>query len=173
METKVIEKVTDKQGGPPKNTQYKIVWFTDGTKFNLFPSHDSETIACAYANVGFPVEIDVVKNGAFTNLTQMIPLPDAQKAATTPAPPQTQQGASQSQPAPSKDKSICYSYAKDIVVALLGHKDAGEDKALAEQVADIGDEIFKRLTAKPKPTQAELDAIASSKNIADDPEIPF
>ncbi len=47
---------------------------------------------------------------------------------------------------PSKDKSICYSYAKDIVVALINKGIIVTTDNASAQVIRVGDHIFNGLT---------------------------
>ena len=62
------------------------------------------------------------------------------------APAQQPQSAPQTSQSLSKDKSIVYSYAKDIVVALVAKGLLKDTDDLANTVSRIGDELFMRLT---------------------------
>jgi len=172
METKVIEKVTDEKGKNPPHNPYKCVHFTDGTKNNLFASHDSEMISLAMQNIGFPVEVELEKNGNFTNLVDMVPLPGAQKAVTTQVAPQTPQGGSQ---------SVTEAYTLFLLGTHLSYfyKSAMEDQKLdAKGVNDKAQAAFdgwylklhgKPYVVKPKPSQEELDSIINAVDTTLDP----
>jgi len=152
METKVIQDVKDSDKPDKSGKYYKVVYWTDGTKNNLFPSYDAEKIACAIENKGYPVEVELEQDGLFTNVKRIEPIQDAAKVSASPVPPQTPQNSSQSVVGASKDKSICYSYGKDVVVALIAKGVLDYSHDLSQEIAKIGDDLYARLTI-PKDSQ--------------------
>jgi hypothetical protein len=97
----------------------------------------------------------------------------SEAAPTTQTHPQTQQTASQGQPGVSKDKGIAYSYAMEMICAKIREGGAyGEDlDGMLKDHDYLAKGILKNMTKPEPPTQAELDAAASSKEVADD--LPF
>ena len=165
--TTVIEQVsmtpgTGKNGKPYKRYGVK-------THEGWMTTFDEATGVCAEGLKGGTAIINYTikdsPDGKYTNMT-IDHIKAGESAPTTQTPSQTPQNRPQSHTAADlTQRSICMSYGKDIVVALIAKDFRKDTDDLANEISKLGDELFFRLTQtdpqKPNPDDDPMAGLGS------------